>query len=519
VTRPFAILVVLALLGVPGAGGATVPTQPYWGAPVWAGTLPAQASEATELLTVDLNGVGLTDAVVDPVNSSLGNQVVPVAPVFLINHGRGRFTNETSKLFVGSPPLMEWGRELLVADFNRDGRPDIFIADHGHVNDADPNQIRKGAQQHLILSTGNGHFVNASGNLPQQLTFTHSAAVADVNGDGAPDIFENNIPVSDSTPGPQVLLNDGSGHFSIEPDALHGVIGDAYGHFHSYACTLVDVNGDGSPDLVLGGTENQPAASQILLNDGHGHFTFFETLPPTLGPPQNAFVIDMKAADVNGDGAPDLIFAETLNDPWYVGATIQVLMNDGHGRFTDETSTRFPVEPHAHRSPLRVLVDDVDGDGHPDVTIEFANSNKDPTAVYLNRDGVFRRIAAPKEGPDPQDGGPVGWVNGDGPHALLSVEFRTLDQPQPSSYYVTPELTPPPAPSRVRAVLVGQGVQVGWAPVPSAARYRVMRNGKLVATTTATSFLDRSAAKHARYRIQSVNRAGAGGDSAAVRPG
>jgi hypothetical protein len=514
------VMPVLALLvaSVPGAGGAPVPKQPVWGAPVWAGTLPAQASEATEVLTLDVNGDGLTDAVVDPVNSSLGNQVVPVAPVFLINHGKGRFTDETGKLFNGPPPLVEWGRELLPADFNHDGRPDLFIADHGHVNDADPNQIRKGAQQHLILSTPNGHLVDASKNLPQQLSFTHSAAVADVNGDGAPDIFENNIQVNDSTPGPQVLLNDGSGHFSIEPDALHGVIGDAYGHFHSFACTLVDVNGDGSPDLVLGGTENQPAASQILLNDGQGHLTFFETLPPTLGPPQNAFVIDMKAADVNGDGAPDLIFAETLNDPWYVGTTIQVLMNDGHGRFTDETAKRFPAEPHAHRSPIRVLVDDVDGDGRPDVTIEFANSDKDPTAVYLNRDGVFRRILGPKEGPAPRDGGPVGWVNGDGPHALLSIEFRTLDQAQPSSYYVTPELTPPPAPSRIRAVWSGHDVRVTWTRVATAAEYRVMRNGKLVATTAAASFLDRGASRHPRYTVQSVNPAGAGVISAEVRP-
>jgi hypothetical protein len=520
--RAAGLAVALLALALPGGAGArgTVPAQPVWGAPVWEGALPAEASEATEVLTVDLNGDGLTDAVVDPVNSSFGNQVVPVAPVFLINHGNGRFTNETSKLFEGRPPLMEWGRELLTADFNGDGRPDIFIADHGHVNDADPNQVRKGAQQHLILSTPDGHYIDASKNLPQQLTFTHSAAVADVNGDGAPDIFENNIPIGPGDPGPQILLNDGTGHFSVEPDAIHEESVDPFIHPHSFACAFADVNGDGSPDLVIGAAEDKAsAASQVLLNDGQGHFTFFETLPPTLGPPENAFVIDMKAADVNGDGAPDLIFGETLNDPWYVGTTVQVLMNDGHGQFTDETSTRFPVEPHAKRWPQRVLVNDVDGDGRPDVTIEFANAGadpKDPTAVYLDRAGVFRRIRAPVEGPVPESGGPVGWVNGDGAHALLSIEFRTLDQAVASSYYVTPELTVPAPPTRVQAVWAGRSVRITWTRVAQATRYQVWRGGKLVATTIATSFLDRKPTGRAVYSVRSENPAGAGAGSVPV---
>ena len=65
------------------------------------------------------------------------------------------------------------------------------------------------------------------------------------------------------------------------------MIPDVYGNDHSYACAFADVNGDGSQDLIVGGSEEHGAnASQVLLNDGHGHFTFFETLPPTMGPPR-----------------------------------------------------------------------------------------------------------------------------------------------------------------------------------------------------------------------------------------
>jgi hypothetical protein len=173
-------------------------------------------------------------------------------------------------------------------------------------------------------------------------------------------------------------------------------------------------------------------SSQILLNDGHGHFTFFETLPPTLGPAGNAIVTTMKAADVNGDGSPDLVLGETRPDPSYAGTSIQVLINDGHGHFTVETATRLPEEPQTALWPFRVLVDDLDDDGHPDLTIEFANRTlvpKDATAIYLNRGGVFQRVDAPAEGPQPGDGGPVGWVNGDGPHALLSRPSEGLPTP------------------------------------------------------------------------------------------
>src|SRR5438067_2686026 len=341
VSRALGVAFVLFVVVVLPADGATS-TAPIWTAPVMVGALPAEAAEASEVLTVDLNGDGLRDVVVGPVNAALPNQVVPVAPVFLLNQGNGKFTNATQQLFGGSAPAVVWDRELLTADFNRDGRPDIFVADHGHANDVDPSSPLNfhGAQQHLILSTADGHFVDATQNLPQERTFTHSAAVADVNGDGAPDIFENNLGCcSAGHVQAQVLLNDGSGGFTVEPHGIHGMITDVYGNDHSYACLFADVNGDGSPDLVLGGAEERGAnASQVLLNDGSGHFSFFGTLPPTTGPPNNGFVIDMKAADINGDGAVDLVFAETLNDPWYVGTNLQVLTNDGHGRFTDETT-------------------------------------------------------------------------------------------------------------------------------------------------------------------------------------
>src|SRR5262249_10612576 len=119
-------------------------------------------------------------------------EVQAVAPVFLLNRGGGRFVDATASLFDGTPPAVEWNRQMVVADFNGDHRPDIFIADMGIDNTA-LNPDYHGQQNKLILSEPNGKYMDATANLPQRFTFTHSAAAADVNGDGSVDIFENNI--------------------------------------------------------------------------------------------------------------------------------------------------------------------------------------------------------------------------------------------------------------------------------------------------------------------------------------
>src|SRR5207248_7257794 len=145
-------------------------------------------------------------------------------------------------------------------------------------------------------------------------------------------------------------------------------------------------------------------------------------------------------------------------------------------RFTDDTSARLPEPPKAKSWPDRVLVDDVNGDGRPDMTIEYAPAGvvpqADPTAVYLNEGGIFRKIKAPEDGFG-DEGGPVGWVNGDGPHALLSAESHGGGEA--SRYYVTPQIVVPAVP-RAKAIRTAGVVRVSWTRVATATQYEVRRN-------------------------------------------
>ncbi len=94
--------------------------------------------------------------------------------VILVNEGGYRFT-----VADGDRPSNVHPREVLMADFNGDGRNDFFIADHGYDEDPFP-----GWPNQLLLATETG-YDDASDRLPDDSTgFTHNAAVGDVDGDG-----------------------------------------------------------------------------------------------------------------------------------------------------------------------------------------------------------------------------------------------------------------------------------------------------------------------------------------------
>lgn len=510
----FAAAVVMAA-GVAFAGATTTarPVTPIWAPPVHVLTV-GRTGFNHELQTVDLNGDGLRDVVIGMI---VFDRIEPVPPLFLLNRGGGRFVDATQSLFEGAPPAVEWNRQQVIADFNGDRRPDIFIADTGTDNIA-INPGWPGQQNKLILSTPSGKLRDATGNLPQRFTFTHSAAAADVNGDGAVDIFENNLSCCGrSRAEAMLLLNDGAGRFTPAPGLVQGVPRSQYGDMYSLACAFADVNGDGSPDLVLGATE-QSGPSVVLVNDGRGNFRPFESLPPKLIP-GSGLVIDMAPADIDGDGDPDLLFAETPNDPYYIGTRVQVLVNDGRGHFTDETARRFPQQTDARSWPDRLLVEDFDDDGLPDLAVQHAPPGiipePDATPFWLNRGGVFERIAGALQGTSARSRGMVGFVNGAGPHAFLSIDVGGI-----MGVYLSRQFVAPAAPKSVRAIGSRTGIRLSWRGVQDVDRYEIWRGRPpvRVGSTLTITFDDKRAprGKALRYRIRAVNAAGAGAFSAEV---
>ena len=267
-------------------------------------------------------------------------------------------------------PATTHPREIAYADFNKDGKHDIFLADHGWDTNPFP-----GGQNQLILSGPTGWSVKTE-NLPARKDFTHCTAVGDINNDGNVDIFLGNVDTSTAPFNASILFGDGTGRFVESTSAVPAEI---RGPIRFYAAQLADLNNDGWVDLVIGNsgdTGNTKAQSIIYWNDKGSYSNTRSTLLPNgFFGARNEQILDIQAADFNGDGRKDLVLLSTQNNPFYDGWSLQVLSNQAEG-FVDISAEAFGGEP-AHMGAVRqatqspwfpfVKLVDLNGDG----TLDF----------------------------------------------------------------------------------------------------------------------------------------------------
>jgi hypothetical protein len=375
----------MTAVAVPGGNGTARGLVQYGPAQA-AGTIPrADIPANTNFLTVgDFNSDGKQDVFVSRAIWTSGHLFTPVV---LAGDGAGHFQDLTSSVFAGPVPLTMDPRRVLVADFNRDGRDDVFLADTG--TDIAPWE---GHQNTLVLSVPGGRLVDATANLPQVSDYTHAAAVGDVNRDGAPDIFVGQI---GATAPNAVEVNDGTGRFRIDPDALPAHLRDPVACRVILSADFADVNRDGWPDLIMGGGFNScyPMPSAILLNDGHGRFPAVTQEFPRPPAPFDS-PADLQAGDLNGDGADDIVISYTGHD--WVGHYLQILINDRHGRFRDQTALRLPTRADPRASWISwIQLLDLNGDRHLDIAtavMPLGPPWDEPPPFYLN-DGTGRFAA------------------------------------------------------------------------------------------------------------------------------
>ncbi|MFN7086361.1 MAG: FG-GAP repeat domain-containing protein, partial [Burkholderiales bacterium] len=290
--------------------------------------------------TLDLNGDGKDDLFVT--GSSHPPQDDTAQPGRIaFGDGNGGFTLASQAVFPWQTLNTVTPREIAFADFNGDGRTDVYVASHGW--DASP---WPGEQNRLYLSGPDGTWRDATTSLPQQLDFSHSVTAGDIDNDGDIDLYVGNV-YGQTRFAPYVLINGGSGNFTVDADRLPAGRGELLDlpNFKATSSLLSDLNGDGYPDLILGNEGDIPGKdkhSLILWNQTGRFSAAASTLLPFNGSfgGDNTTTVDVQAVDLNGDGRKDLLLLGTQINPYYDGWMIQILIDHGNQNYVDETAAR-----------------------------------------------------------------------------------------------------------------------------------------------------------------------------------
>ncbi len=233
---------------------------------------------ASQVAIGDMNGDGLPDLVSADYNVSLFLQTSP-----------GTFASPI--------PLYSGGANwVAVGDLNGDGIPDVALSDNVGVkvliHTGAAAATTYAAPVAVFTQTANAAFAGAN-----------LIAIADVNGDGLNDlVITDPGPAGAAAPTVSVLLQDPAHPGQFLPAVSYAA---AAGN-RAQSIVVADVNGDGLPDIVIGGDN----AVSVLLQDSTTPGTF---LAATNYPVEDANQIAI--ADVNGDGLVNIIIATGPTHP------------------------------------------------------------------------------------------------------------------------------------------------------------------------------------------------------------
>jgi hypothetical protein len=273
------------------------------------------------------------------VSAQDGKESPPQAALFHNNHD-GTFTNVAVQAGVTNG---RWGYGVVVADFDNDGWPDIYVTNYG--------------KNRLYHNNHDGTFTDVAEKAGVALgTWSTGATFGDYDGDGNLDLFVagylqydlHNPPLPGSKAanssscqfrgspvmcGPRGLPgehdhlfhNSGNGTFTDVSQKLGVSDPDGY---YGLGALFVDVNNDGHPDLAVA---NDSTPNYLYISKGNGTFGDRSYLSGFAfnGDGREVANMGIAAGDYENNGHMDLLSTTFADD------NDVLFKNDGSGNFTD----------------------------------------------------------------------------------------------------------------------------------------------------------------------------------------
>jgi hypothetical protein len=397
---------------------------------------------------IDYDGDGLLDIFLPGGGrfaGSNGKEIVGLPCKLFKNKGNGRFEDFTTvsgldALAGGQPWFYSHG--AAVADYDRDGWPDLLVTGSGRVAlfrnvPIDPADATKGRRfQDVTTEAGLDHGI----------TWATSAAFADLDGDGYPDLylcqylnwsFANHPKCDYNTTIPQVCppklfeglphkvyRNTGTGSF-VDMSAEAGLVGAGRESSKGLGVLIVDLDGDGKPDIYVA---NDTTPKLLYMNHSTPGAIRLREVGQTFGAARDSQgnangSMGMDAGDYNGTGRPSLWVTNYEHEQH---GLYRNEARPGGGLFFHFESERAGIAQMSQKSVgWGTAFLDVDLDGWEDLLVVNGHVMRNPLGngvtrkqlpvLYQNIRGTFRDISRQ-----------IGHYHDD-PHMARGVGFGDLD--------------------------------------------------------------------------------------------